>query len=287
MLYNKCCKQYFAFIFFIIALPITSEGYWGWGISFGYWKADVKDLKTSLDSNMRYQLLAPVKGSVEGRNFNWNFEVFYEYPFTTQWSLGVLSGIGEIFVVKESEMYYTAVEGYDYSGFMADDIRAVTIPITFYVKWKKGGNSTGLFLGGGTDYLSATTTHNDRGGICPFNFPVVGKFRNKKLASHIIVGIEHRCTENFILGLSVKYLFSAIIENFRGRFGGSKAAEYYFPGEWYLTMESYSFGERLGMRQISVPLDSSARLFKVDFSGPYINLVLRCYFGGRTNSQRK
>jgi opacity protein-like surface antigen len=255
-------------IIILLCLSSVSHARWGFGAHLGHWESDADDFQKELTAVTSDPSFAgPEEGSVNSGSLNWGIEGFYEKNFTSRYQFGVSLGIGMAPAAELNERL-TDVSPLDIMWHFKTE--TVVLPLSFYLK--RDFDRPWSFLAGvGGDYIRSRIkfdASDSSGGAS-------GHFDQDKLVPHILAGAEYRLTRQISLGLNLKYLFSAVLEDFRGDFTGE---------ERQMAMEADPpYGEFIVLPGASEPLTSDQRPFKMDFGGLRINLTTRYYFGGAQN----
>lgn len=246
-------------------------GYWGFGTNLGYWVMDADDLKKEKDNTTSNPANAPGRAKVSEGGINWDVEGFYETEFARNWRWGARLGIGQTSTSKLDETFTTATS---FDSTVKADANALVIPISLYARYKASSSRLSIFGGAGGDFLMAGVDVDVRQP----GFSLAGKFGNEKLAPHIVGGLDFFLTRTIALGLNVKYLFAAVVDDFRSNITGTGVPS----GEYRMIMISDPpYGEAAGFKLVSSGLAAGERLAKADFGGARINLAIRFFFGER------
>lgn len=174
----------------LISLPLKAYAGWGMGLNVGYWKMEVPELANSA-------------GKLTQGSLSPDISVFYEFPgsdglkYDLSFGLGLAAGI-------EYDYSWTVSPGLTETGTL--ETTATDIPILFSIKSPIKGSKYSLFGGAGLDLMmTKTTVDYQRSGSSTES----GSDEESKtqVMPSLAAGAEYFTTDNFSVGLNLKYLF--------------------------------------------------------------------------------
>ncbi len=248
----------------LFAASASHAMHWGLDLTGTSWKMDNADLGKDLDYRKLNGTTADLsKESVMAKSAG----IFMEGG--SKWRLGFSAGFG-----STPNQLYTTVNP-SYSNFMDRGVlenKVSYIPVSLYLKYKPENSRFSLFGGGGADYITASTKVKDDldGTGTPQANAHKGTFTQKKMVPHVQAGAEWFMFKWLSLGVSAKYLFSAVFDDLTGNLSGSGVPA----GKQRLIMS----GDRIDYSPVSAALTAGERPLKYDFSGLRVNAALRVYF---------
>lgn len=253
----------------VLSLAATSvHAKFGVGLSINHWEMAGDDLDATA-SDMRGQgpFVAPFQVDVDKENISGELEVFYDGMISEALGWGVRAGYW-ISPKAEGKDSYSILNPYD-SGDSAEN-SATSIPVSVYLRKPFSDGKVSVTGGAGMEFIKAETKFQFHDPADSLN----GTFKDNKVAPFIHIGGEYHVHPQFSIGLNLKYLFSAEMDDFKG----TPTSTYLNPGEAKLVMINDSpFGEFLDATDN--PSASGQRPYKVDFGGLRIGIAARFYFG--------
>lgn len=212
----------------------------------------------------------------------------YGFGMIGKGTSGRLGGAASFFVEGNSLFCMGAAVGYGVMPAVSSKLRVTSSSSYFtrdidnkttyilgvlYLRYTSKGGKFSLFGGGGADYVMASTDfkYEEPGYL------VKATFTQKKVMPHVQAGFELFLTGGISLNISIKYLFSAVLNKLTGNLTENGKAL----GKYKMIMDGNSFpsyGETVWVSKASDPLVSGNRSFKYDLSGPRTNVSVRIYF---------
>lgn len=249
----------------LLAASVSHAMRWGLDLTGTSWKMDNADLGKDLDYRKLNGTTADLsKESVIAKSA----AVFMEGG--SKWRLGFSAGFG-----STSNQVYATVNPSFGNIFMNQGVlenKVSYIPVSLYLKYKPENSRFSLFGGGGADYITANTKVKD--ALDGYGNPQAGShkgtFTQKKVVPQVQAGAEWFMFKWLSLGVSAKYLFSAVFDDLTGNLTGSGVSS----GKQRLIMS----GDQIGYSPVSSALTAGQRPLKYDFTGLRVNAALRIYF---------
>lgn len=239
----------------------------GIGLTVGQWKVPDGDLGKDIASVSAYNAIQPSRTELKNDKLDGIIELLSEGQVTRGFRMGISVGYGAGPILKMDE---------NYSISAALDTKHI-VEVEFYESpavsiYVKSGNKRSRFnvyTGGGVTRIQCTA---DVDYSSPLGF-LRGEFKASKIATHAYAGFELFLSRNLALNASVRYLFSAIIDDFKSKLENSST-------EYNMIMKNSTYGEFIDYKDKTLGLDTGERLFKMDYGKtPIFNFGLRYYFG--------
>jgi hypothetical protein len=127
-------------------------------------------------------------------------------------------------------------------------------------------------LAGGVDFYHATIDYDTSFRMSGEDYFYKGKLKDKKIGSHVSLGVEYSLNKNLSLSIDTGYTFTRL-NNFTGTLVDRDGTG----TDMLLTMAKDELGEMLSIYPTAEPLPSHSRPAEIDFSGFKFSMGLRIF----------
>lgn len=240
----------------------------GVAVSANHWEMDDKDLQKEASDTRNDGSLSPSITEVKKKkSLAGAFDLFVERPLREDLDWGVSFGYALSGKAKLDETY-SNVTPYDTRVTLEN--RAESFPLCFYLRKTTASRRFSWVGGLGAEYIRAEAELTMR----DLTDSLQGTFEDTAIAPFLRAGGDYHVTPSFSVGIGLKYLFSAELDDFRADTNGGGFAT----GNHRLVMvQDPPFGEFVSLSDPTVT--QPTRPYKVDMGGLRIGLTFRYAFG--------